>query len=176
MEEIEEIDSQLTPILARLVAMSMNLSFVYVCELSDKVTVAKQTYKGIYKIDIFTSGDNDDFQSWVAKFRAEWDLPEYKKKFTCTTKDKRVSRHGFLEEWMPLYIGKSKKVGARVIEHLSLPLDARTFALKIRSRPNMNDRRFRLSTIPLQVQNYDLIAPSLERELRDRLNPIVGKQ
>jgi hypothetical protein len=40
----------------------------------------------------------------------------------------------------------------------------------------MSDRQFRLFTIPLNVQNYDLIAPSLERELRDRLNPIVGKQ
>lgn len=176
MKEIEEIDAQLTPILERLVSMSMHLSFEYVCELSDKEMIAKQTYQGIYRIDIFTSRDNDDFASWVAKFRAEWDLPEYSKKFTCTTKDKRISRHGVLEDWMPLYIGKSKKVGVRVSDHLNLPLEARTFALKIQSRPNMRYRRFRLSTIPLNVQNYDLIAPILERELRERLNPIVGKQ
>ena len=36
-----------------------------------------------------------------------------------------------LEEWVPLYVGKSKKVSAPVAEHLCLPLDARTFALKI---------------------------------------------
>jgi hypothetical protein len=176
MEEIEEIDTQLIPILTRLVAIAMHLPFEYVCELSDEESIAKQTYQGIYRIDIFTSRENDDFESWAAKFRAEWDLPEYKNKFTCTTKDKRIRRHGVLSEWMPLYIGKSKKVGTRIAEHLNLPLEARTFALKIRSRPNMSHRRFRLHTIPLNVQNYDLIAPSLERELRDRLNPIVGKQ
>lgn len=176
MREIEEVDAQLTPILAKLVALSAELSFSLVCELSDDAAVAQQTYKGIYRIDICTAGDHADFEPWVAEFRAEWDLPEYKKMFTCTTKDKRIKRHGFLADWMPLYIGKSKKVGGRVREHLDLPLEARTFALKIRSRPNMRHRRFRLYTIPLNVANYDLIAPSLERELRDRLNPIVGKQ
>jgi hypothetical protein len=42
MEEIEELDAQLTPILTRLVAMSKHLSFEYVCELSDEETIAKQ--------------------------------------------------------------------------------------------------------------------------------------
>lgn len=176
MKTIEEIDAQLTPIRTEMVSLSARLSFNYVCELADEDTIAKQTYMGIYLIEIHTPGRNEDFESWVATFRTEWDLPEYKKKFTCTTKDKRIGRHGVLEEWMPLYIGKSKKVGSRVGEHLSLPLEARTFALKIRSRPNMSPRRFRLHTIPLNIQNYDLIAPSIERELRDRLNPLVGKQ
>src|SRR5271166_3260548 len=84
MGEIEEIDAQLTPIFARLAALSTHLSFSYVCDLSDEESIAKQTYGGIYRIDICTAGEHADFGSWVAKFRAEWDLPEYKAKFTCT--------------------------------------------------------------------------------------------
>jgi hypothetical protein len=176
MKEIENLDARLTPILSSIVEVCARLSFSYICGLADEATITKQKYMGVYRIDILTPGRNEDFNAWAAQFRAEWDLPEYKQKFTCTTKDKRINRHGVLEEWMPLYIGKSKTVGTRVIEHLRLPLEARTFALKILSRPNMRDRQFRLSAIQLNVQNYDLIAPVLERELRDRLNPIVGKQ
>jgi hypothetical protein len=77
---------------------------------------------------------------------------------------------------MPLYIGKSKTVGKRVKEHLTLPMKARTFALKIQERPNMRRHKFRLSTIRLDVTHYNLLAPTLEETLRDLINPIVGKQ
>jgi hypothetical protein len=65
VEGIEEIDAQSTPILTRLVALATHPSFEYVCALSDEESIAKQTYKGIYRIDIFTSGENDDFESFL---------------------------------------------------------------------------------------------------------------
>ena len=177
MDEIETIDSELTPLSARMVSLSQNLTFSYICDLSDTKTIAAQTYKGIYLIEVCTASIHADFDSWALEFRAEWDLPEYHKKFTCTTKDKRIRQHGgALKEWMPLYIGKSKKVGERVMQHLTLEMEARTFALKILARPNMARRQFRLHTRQLEVKNYDFIAPALEKAIRDRINPIIGKQ
>jgi len=40
----------------------------------------------------------------------------------------------------------------------------------------MSGQRFRLSTIPVEVKNYDLIVPKLEAALRDVHNPILGRQ
>lgn len=176
MDEILDIDAELTPLSARIAAASQALQFTEICGLHDEAEIARQIYKGIYLIEISTAGVEEAFDSWVFDFQAEWDLPEYKKKFTCTTKKKRISCHAVLEPWMPLYIGKSKAVGKRVLEHVNLPLDARTFALKINNRPNMQQRQFRLKTIQLNVNNYDFIASPLEAHLRDRINPLVGKQ
>ncbi len=174
---IDTIDRALSPLFAELVSAAQDLAFVFICDLSDSKTIAAQTYKGVYLIEVHTASSHTDFDQWALEFRAEWDLPEYHRKFTCTTKDKRIQRHGgTLKEWIPLYIGKSKNVADRVKQHLILDMEARTFALKIRARPNMAARQFRLSTLKLDVNNYDLIAPVLEKTLRDRENPIIGKQ
>jgi hypothetical protein len=176
METIEDIDQTLTPIFNRLLALADDLAFTYVGELSDTPLIAQQAYPGIYRIDIATASAHTNFDSWITQFRADWDLEEYKALFTCTTKDKRIRRHGILNQWIPLYLGKSKNVARRVKEHLTLPLKARTFALKIHARPKMAERKFRLHTLPMNITHYDLIAPVLEKALRDRFNPIVGKQ
>lgn len=177
MREIERIDAALTPLAPRLMASASVDMFTEVCLLKDMDKIDSQTYKGIYRIDIKSGGGHADFASWAAQFAREWDLEEYRKKFTCTTKIKRINRHGGpLGEWIPLYIGKSKCVGKRVREHVTLALDARTFAMKLNARPNMSGRQFRLSTVRLDVVHYDWIAPVLEKSLRDLINPIVGKQ
>ncbi|MDT8318128.1 MAG: hypothetical protein RQ824_09090 [bacterium] len=77
---------------------------------------------------------------------------------------------------MPLYLGKSKHVGARVLEHINLPLHKTTFALKLKARPTMSTRSFRLHSLQLPVKNYDLIVPALEAALRNRFHPLIGKQ
>ena len=38
------------------------------------------------------------------------------------------------------------------------------------------DETFRLSTISLQVVKYNVIMPRIEQLLRDRINPILGRQ
>lgn len=84
--------------------------------------------------------------------------------------------NGGLSEWMPVYLGKSKNVARRVLEHINLPLEKTTFALKLKARPAMALRAFRFHALELKVENYDIIAPALESALRNRLHPLIGKQ
>ena len=77
---------------------------------------------------------------------------------------------------MPLYLGKSKNIAGRVWEHINLKLAQPTTAMKLKERSNMANQRFRLSTIRVEVENYDLIMPKLESALRDKYNPVLGRQ
>jgi len=101
---------------------------------------------------------------------------DFKKKFTPNFKENRIARHVTLPEWLPLYLGKSKKVNTRVMEHINLPLHKSTFALQLKARPGLANRQFRLHTLRLPVKNHDLIAPVIESALRDRFTPLTGKQ
>jgi hypothetical protein len=75
-----------------------------------------------------------------------------------------------------VYLGKSKRVNKRLWEHVNLPIEKPTTALKLASRTNMNLNDFRFSTIKIEVVNYDLIMPQLESSLRDKHNPLLGRQ
>ncbi len=44
------------------------------------------------------------------------------------------------------------------------------------SRGNLGDETFRLRVLSLRVKNYDSIVPEFEKNLRNRFNPIVGRQ
>lgn len=147
-----------------------------ICPLSDEMTIARHTYPGIYRIDISTAGGPTEIAAWVDALRHEWEHDDFKKSFTPNLKKKRIAQHSTLLEWMPLYLGKSKKVGPRVLEHINLGLKKTTFALKLKARPGMAVRSFRLHTLELPVQNYDVIAPALEAALRNRYHPLIGKQ
>lgn len=155
---------------------SSNGSTVFVCELSDETKVATQSFPGIYRIDISTTESACNVSEWIERFRIEWEHDDFKKKFTPNLKKKRIAFHTVLPEWMPLYLGKSKNVSSRVLEHIHLPLEKTTFALKLKARPEMEKYRLRLHVLPVLVQNYDLIVPALESALRNRFNPLIGKQ
>ncbi|WP_371142422.1 hypothetical protein [Burkholderia cepacia] len=177
MERIYALDKILSKAFADFAAISDEIDLPLICDLSDDAPISRLTYSGIYRIDIATLATPDtSVSAWMQAFRAEWEHEDYKRKFTPNLKKKRINRHRSLPEWLPLYLGKSRNVGARVLEHLNLGLDKTTFALKLRARPTMATRAFRLHVLELRVENYDLIAPALEAALRDRFNPIVGKQ
>ncbi|WP_265596906.1 hypothetical protein [Acinetobacter beijerinckii] len=40
----------------------------------------------------------------------------------------------------------------------------------------MSNYKLRLCAVPIEVQHYDIIVPVLESKLRDRFNPLIGKQ
>lgn len=67
-------------------------------------------------------------------------------------------------------------MGGRVKEHIFKELGKNTFALKLMERTNLKNETFRLSTIKLEVENYDWIVPVIENSLRNRINPIIGRQ
>lgn len=118
----------------------------------------------------------DDFESWVENFRNEWMNPKYVKCFTPNLTKKRVKEHTNMNEWIPIYIGKSKRIEGRVHEHIFKELKKTTFALKLNSRDNLYDEIFRLSTVKMDLKNYDSLMPLIESTLRNRINPILGRQ
>jgi hypothetical protein len=176
MLNIFEIDENLSRLCQDITKIADTLIFQEVCELSDELTVAQQNYAGIYKIDIHVSENHPTFESWASWFKDEWMQPAYKQKFVPNPKKKRLAAHTDLSEWVPLYLGKSKKIAQRVWEHMNLKLDQPTTAMKLKHRSNMAGQRFRLSTIRVDVKNYNIIMPYLENIFREKYNPILGRQ
>lgn len=133
-------------------------------------------YPGIYLIEIKNDKKFSSFESWVVNFKNEWEDEKYLKCFTPNLKKKRIKQHTNLEEWIPIYIGKSKKIEGRIHEHIFKELHKTTFALKLNARENLENDKFRLKTIKCEVDNYDLIVPIIESQLRNKINPLIGKQ
>src|SRR5437899_2360799 len=90
------------------------VTFEYICSLSDIQRIAVQTYPGIYLIEIKTPGPRNKLEHWRAELELQWNDPVLKPRFTPSTKNKRMNAHNRLETWMPLYIGKSKKIWHRI--------------------------------------------------------------
>lgn len=133
-------------------------------------------FSGIYKIEIKTPYLISDFNQWTDKFREEWEKSEYKDKFVPNIKKKRLNAHNNLTEWIPIYIGKSQKIKNRIKEHINLKLSRPTTALKLLERSNLYGNEFRISTITINVSNYDLIVSEFENYFREKFNPILGRK
>ena len=176
MEKILNIDNHLTSIFSDFETIANEIEMPIICFLSEEEKISSLNYPGLYRIDILTEGNGCDYKTWIELFSKEWKHENYLKKFTPNPKIKRIKCHDKLQEWMPLYLGKSKNVAHRVSSHIHLDLEIKTFALKLKARQNMDLTKLRLHSINLEVKNYDLIAPRLESALRNRINPILGKQ
>jgi hypothetical protein len=85
-------------------------------------------------------------------------------------------RNEYDEQWLPLYIGKNKDIYKRIIEHIDLSPEKNTYAMKLRHRINTHGLEFRVTTLEFEVTNYDFIIPHIERSLREKYNPLIGKQ
>lgn len=176
MPALADIDRRLTALLSDFDNQVKSLSFRVICELTDRHRIASLTYPGVYKIDIKVTGRHKTVDSWINWFTPLWHDKRYKKRFVPNLKPGRIRKHKKLPEWMPLYIGKARLINKRVVEHLDLPLNKRTFALKLRARSNLSQQVFRVSTIRLRTTNYDVFAPRLESAKRDQFHPITGRQ
>lgn len=111
---------------------------------------------------------------WISALQTQWGSSHIKN--TPNFQKKRINHHVSLAEWMPLYLGKSKNVGKRVLEHINLAIDKKTYALKLKARRDMSNYKLRLCAVSIEVEHYDMIIPVLESKLRDRFNPLIGKQ
>ena len=112
------------------------------------------------------------------EFVSLWKDEAYHMKWTPGIKPGRLKAHQeiALGGWVPLYIGKSRNVGQRVNDHVIMDLGKTIFAMKLKSRKNLYIYSFRVRFIKIEVTHYDMIVPYVERELRNRFNPIAGKQ
>lgn len=176
MQRLIKLDKELSSLFADFNDIANELEMKDICDLSDEATIAQQSYAGIYRIDVSTAGSSAEVAEWIKAFQVEWEHEAYLKKSTPSLIKKRISKHKQLSEWMPLYLGKAEKVGERVLGHINGKLNTTTYALKLKARVNMNNKKFRLLTLAVPVTNYGLIVPTLESALRDRFHPILGKQ
>lgn len=180
-----EIDKQLIDSKQRIINIVDTLEFVEISifKLDDTIKdlplqFDELQYSGVYLLEIKNNNEFKTFPNWVESFLQLW-LGEnniYEKKFTPNLKKKRINAHEVLNDWIPLYIGKSKNIKKRVLEHIYKDLDKTTFALKLASRENLFENVFKLSAIKIDVKNYDIIVPIIESELRNKINPIIGRQ
>lgn len=88
-----------------------------------------------------------------------------------------------MEDWIPFYLGKSEEVGKRIGEHLNHHKNHATYGLKFNERSD-----FKLKNeikvgywllpvnekIPCEIKQF--IITNFEKEIRNRLNPWIGKQ
>lgn len=174
--KILDIDARFSPLLTDLAEIAQALEPIEVCTLKEEDKIKKLTFPGLYFIEAPTEGFAGDLQSWIRDLRTEWEQPEYLQSYTPNFKEKRIRKHSALKPWMPMYLGKSKNVSKRIIEHVTLGRPVSTYAMKLKMRNNPRFLDWRLSVIELQVKNYEFVVNSLERLLRDRLNPLIGKQ
>ena len=182
MNSITPIDSSITSIVEEVKTFASKMKFNIICEFevsanaNESIPWDQIKFPGIYFIEIKNCNSFNDFKAWASDFTEKWMDEKYLRKFVANPKKGRINQHKELSDWIPLYLGKSKNISKRVFEHVFLGLDKPTFALKLASRSNLNNHRFRLSCIEVRVENYDTIMPILEKSLRNRLNPIIGRQ
>lgn len=176
MHILKQMDKQLSQELMRIADIASLVEMPSICLLSDETEITKHTYPGVYRIDVRTSGNADNLEKWIAMFRAKWESSNFNISSTPKFQKKQIKAHQSLLEWMPLYLGKSKDVAKRVLEHINLPLEKTTFALKLKARQALADSEFRLHALEVKVDNYNVIVPLLETYLRNRFHPLIGKQ
>jgi len=178
---IKEIDNSITVQLAKLVSYSQTLEFEKVCEfiLDENIHTicdAQYSYPGLYLFDIRSEEQGGKVKKWMDEFTDLWRSEAYHLQWTPGIKNIRKRAHTEIDDWVPLYIGKSKNVGNRINEHILKELKKTTFAMKLKARKNLYGRTFRIKVLKMDVENYDVLVPHLELLLRNILNPIVGKQ
>ena len=177
----QDIDLEITNFSNEIRAIAKELVFQEVCEFKPGESLCPESWNllacpGVYLIEIKTEGGFEDFRSWVENFKLSWEKSEYIYEYVPNLKKKRIGKHTDLKTWMPIYIGKSKWIGQRIKEHLYLDLKRHAFALKLSSRSNLTQHTFRVQIINIPVKNYDWIVPLVESTLREKYNPIIGRQ
>ncbi|MCU0421632.1 MAG: hypothetical protein MUC81_02385 [Bacteroidia bacterium] len=177
---METIDKKIQELNNEIENISKSLRFAEAFEFSmssfENIPWEKMNCQGLYFIEIKNDNKYSTFKEWIDNFCEVWLDSRYEKKFTSNPKKMRIGKHSELKEWFPLYIGKSKKIKNRVLEHIHLELHKPTFGLKLKVRENMQEAIYRVSYLNIQTANYDWIMPRLEKSLRDFYNPIVGRQ
>jgi len=177
----QNIDKELSALLLKIKDTALKSKFTEVATFKiekahDRIPWELLENPGIYLIEIKNSGEHTDFDTWFKEFEKLWADKKYQGWYTPSIKKKRIIAHKTVSEWIPIYIGKSKKISTRINSHLNKKLIQKTFALKLLERTNLYPETFRLSKIDLLLSNYDTIAPIYELEKRNLINPIIGKQ
>ena len=172
---IEEFDSNITNYIGQLKERIKDITFDTSLAVSFKISNqldAKSlfTYKkkqGIYLFELnLDSGilNGSKRATRISDFAKNWAKKKNDSFFSSSVIKKRLNlRTNYDEQWLPLYIGKNKDLYKRIVEHIELSPQKNTYAMKLKHRPNVHGLEFRVSTIELDVKNYDFIVPHIER-------------
>lgn len=131
---------------------------------------------GVYLIEIKIDNSELSIQDWISTFKSKWEHTDFINRFVPNTRIGRIRKHQEMTEWLPLYIGKSRNIQSRLKEHIYKKMEVNSGGLKLIERKNIYGEVFRISSIEINVNNYDLIIPQIERYFREKYNPILGKQ
>lgn len=159
------------------------VEFVLNEKLTDSVFDSiKPKQKGVYLFEIQLANPTVKgvkSQTKLANFVKQWGVQKTTKfLYSPNVIEKRLVKYqgDATIDWLPIYIGKNKDIRKRVLEHINLDTNTKTYAMKLKERQNLYGNTFRASYINVDVRNYDFIVPFLEKILREYYNPIIGKQ
>lgn len=176
MQRIQKIDADLTRLFCGFEQKAQQLEFELLGDLL-QVDLESIQFSGLYFLEVWsTTYGATTLDDWLSCFTATWNQEEFKQSFVPSCQKGRMAKHTTVQEWMPLYLGKSEKLGKRVWEHIHLAADKRTFSLKLKARNLLEGNRYRLSVLRLDVANYPILAPKIEAALRRKHLPLVGRQ
>ena len=180
-DSIENIDKVLTEQLVLLEKQISELRFTenFVFTLGDNFDLnllASLQYSGVYLVEIKTNPSFATIQDWITDFLIKWEDDKYIANFVPNSRISRVRKHSEFKTWFPIYLGRAKNISGRIKMHIFKEMNKPTGALKLRERVNIHGCEFRISTIKVNVENYDLIVPQVERYFRNEINPILGRQ
>lgn len=185
---IEEFDNNISDYVCRLKNDIKNIrfniekgtTFIISDELNTQNLFENKKQKGVYLFEL--NLDNPYLigtkrATKIKNFAEAWSKKKNDSFFSSSVIKKRLKlRRDFNEQWLPLYIGKSQDLYSRIKEHIDLSTNKNTYAMKLRHRTNLYGLEFRVSTIEINIVNYNFIVPHIEHSLREEYNPLIGKQ
>ena len=139
---------------------------------------------GIYcfwiKLENWINNNDFDWDKLIVEFCDDWEKPTESIKCYPKVNNKnlpKMLKEFSNEEWIPLYIGKSKNINQRVTQHVNLEAHKKTYALKLKSRKNcLKGVELEVTTIPFEVSEKSYFVISLiEQLIRNSYHPIIGK-
>ena len=176
MQRIQKIDGELTKLFRGFEQTAQSLEFQPLGDLL-QVDLDSLKFSGVYFFEVWSRPYGTAMlDEWLSCFTAAWNQEEFRRSFVPSCQIGRMAKHTAVHKWMPLYLGKSEKLGKRIWEHIHLAADKRTFALKLKARNLLEGNRYRLSVLRLDVANYPVLAPKVEAALRRKHLPLVGRQ
>ncbi|MBN1698632.1 MAG: hypothetical protein JW881_14045 [Spirochaetales bacterium] len=185
MKEIEKLDKRLTTIINKLkngmiideIIKQLNDSnpIEFTAASNENVFEKFSEKAGIYLFEIKNSSKKKTIKDWFEELWNTTDIKNFQhspaiiKKRIADKKEK---------EWIELYLGKSKNVYKRILEHYNLEADKKTFGLKLRARGvKLKKQKFRVKWFYFgDIEEYITISTIIESCVRNKLKPITGRQ
>ena len=185
---ITEFDTQISSYIFKLEEkledisfdISKSKQFLISKELDSKSLFNYEKKQGVYLFELNLDNENlvgKKRSTKIINFSKDWSKKKHDSFFSSSVIKKRLKlRENFDEKWLPIYIGKNKDIYKRIGEHIDLSPKKNTYAMKLKHRCNLHGLEFRVSIIEVDVTNYSFIVPHIERSLREKYHPIIGKQ